>query len=269
MNSKNYRAGINRIAHICSMGDNPNPQLAAIRLAEETSSKCTVRVPPVDVEELCRLRKVTLIKTHLSGSAARLVRLGDRYIAEVNARDPETRRRFSICHEIGHTLFDECPPSENNENLCENSSYESKLEERLCDAIAAELLMPRDVFSRAVRDCRPSMDAIRRVGATFHVSTFAVARRIVNLNLWPMGLLLLRGNERSKTRLRGYWVSRSMRILAPLSIAIKEINSRDWLSGRLAVKVQSGDLGLEYYTYRVPPHFYVCSMLFGTGVSTQ
>jgi hypothetical protein len=269
MNTNPSTASTDRIAYLCEKGGSRDPRLAAIRLAEGISSKCTTQVPPVDVEELCRLRKVTPLKTHLTGSAARLIPVGDHYVAEVNVRHPATRQRFSICHEIGHTLFEERPVSDGGESPCANNLYRQKLEERLCDTVAAELLMPRVVFSQFLRNCQPSIYAVRRAGAAFQVSTYAVARRVIELNLWPSALLLLRGDERNKMRMCGYWPSESMQIRVAPAIAIKEIISRDWLSGRLVVPVRSGSLSVEYYTYRVPSQFYVCSMLFATGMSSH
>ncbi len=266
MNLRTTSAGIDRIAHLCAKGGDHNPRLAAIRLAEETLSNCTALVPPVDVEELCRFRKVTAVKVYLRGLAARLVAVGDHYVAEINARHPETRRRFSICHELGHTLFEDCPGSEGNGDLCADSSYVQRLEERLCDTVAAELLMPRHVFSNFVLDCQPSMDAVRRIGEAFRVSKFAVARRVVELNLWPAELMLLRRDKDNKMRLQGYWSSKSLQTRTPLSTAIREISSQDRLSGRLTVPFRLGELALEYYTFGARPHVYVCSMLLRTSL---
>ena len=49
------------------------------------------------------------------------------------------RRRFTIAHELAHAVFEKSGPN------CPRSGKEL---ERLCDMLAAEFLMPREVFLR-------------------------------------------------------------------------------------------------------------------------
>ena len=251
-----------RIAYFCAEGGNRNPRIAALHLATGTLSKCaSASMPPINVEELCQLRKVTAVEVYLTGLAGRLLPLGDHYIAEINARSPETRRRFTICHELGHTFFQEQPDPGNGASLCGKSSYEEMLEERLCDTVSAEFLMPRRLFCRVVADHRPGIDAVRRVAGTFRVSTFAAARRIIELDLWPAALLLFHNSE-SGMRLRSYSPARSLHCFRPsLSRLINSIGGQNRPCGRVEVRDRSTDVRLEYYTYGAPPYEYVCSLL--------
>ncbi len=254
--------GPSRIAYLCSRAESRNPWLAVIRLAEETLSKCTTTAPPVSIEELCELRRVMPVEMYLAGFAARLLAVGDHYIAEVNERHPETRRRFSICHELGHTFFEQYPGSDGNGSLCGNGSYEQLLEERLCDTFAAEFLMPRDLFGRLVLDCRPGMESVRRIAKSFHVSTQSAARRIIELDLWPLALVLFHNRGSNQAQLRGCKRSRSLGIRLPVSAVMRAIRSQDRPSGRVEVPSLPNEVSVEYYTYGAPPNACVCSLLF-------
>ena len=61
------------------------------------------------------------------------------YAIGFNKDDPWCRRRFTICHEIGHLLFNSsCTKYEGG-----GSSFETE-----CDCFAAELLMPKAILKK-------------------------------------------------------------------------------------------------------------------------
>ena len=69
---------------------------------------------------------------------------------------PRTRKRFTLAHELGHAVFE-------TTGRRPKPSWEL---ERLCDKLAAEFLMPRDVFvNHAGR--RPDLGRIRDLCKTF------------------------------------------------------------------------------------------------------
>ena len=144
--------------------------------------------PPVDVAELagslCRLRvrrgaDLCAIAgaapgTHLSG-----VLLPAAWEIWVRRDESETRRRFTIAHEVGHHLLH----SDGVKVLCRPADVDQaddaeRAKERQANRFAAELLMPEPlVRERAGRD-GPDADALAR---TFDVSSIAMAYRLVNL----------------------------------------------------------------------------------------
>ncbi len=79
----------------------------------------------------------------------------------------ESRRRFTIAHELGHALLEKA------DRNCGQSGNEI---ERLCDMVAAEILMPREVF---LDKLGPTLSIARifQLRNIFQVSLFALALR--------------------------------------------------------------------------------------------
>lgn len=81
------------------------------------------------------------------------------------------RRRFTIAHEMGHAIL------ESTGRNCPRSGLEV---ERLCDMLAAEILMPRHSFLEKVGGAL-SIDRLFELKKTFQVSLLAVAFRCFDL----------------------------------------------------------------------------------------
>jgi hypothetical protein len=109
---------------------------------------------------------------------------GFRIVCNGNVRSP-ARRRFSIAHEIAHTFFDNA-----------SEAYQMRLArdrrappgcdplddlERLCDVVAAELLMPRRAWQEAVAGHGLRAAAIPALARAFGVSREAAALRLVEM----------------------------------------------------------------------------------------
>lgn len=144
--------------------------------------------PPVDVAELagslCRLRvrrgddlcgiAGAPAGTHLSG-----VLLPATWEIWVRRDESETRRRFTIAHEVGHHLLH----SDGATVLCRPADVDQadeavRAKERQANRFAAELLMPEPlVREHADRDGADAVALANR----FDVSTIAMAFRLVNL----------------------------------------------------------------------------------------
>ena len=115
---------------------------------------------------------------------------------EIRRDDSPQRTRFTIAHEIAHLCFlENVPlfPKERGDLAMSNRG--SLREERLCDQIAAELLMPRLRFERTGRAFAPSFDALRQLQLTFGVSLTAALRRVVDLRVWSVGYAQWRREE--------------------------------------------------------------------------
>jgi hypothetical protein len=260
MNNHNDGA---RIAYLCAQGRSNNPAIAALRLARATLSKCSSRgTLPVNIEELCDLRKVVPIEMHLTGLAGRLLPVGDHYIAEINARNPETRRRFTLGHELGHTFFQELTQTGESGAECVKSSYADMLEERLCDIFSAEFLMPEALFRRVAADHPPGLESVRRIAETFGVSMLAATRQIIALDLWPVTILLFNGKGRRGLNFRSCSSSKSVRFRRlPISFVASALAQQTGPCGRIETSDRM-EFSLEYYTCGGSPHGYVCSFLF-------
>jgi IrrE N-terminal-like domain len=101
------------------------------------------------------------------------------------------RRRFTIAHEMGHAIFEGTGPN------CPRQGAEL---ERLCDLLAAEILMPRQVFLQHAIG-KPSVGQIMDLARRFQTSISSTARRYAELRnltvfqvedgevLWSVGVV--------------------------------------------------------------------------------
>jgi len=79
---------------------------------------------------------------------ARMVPSSDSTITlEYNPTRPRGRLRFSIAHEIAHSLFSDCADEVRNRGASPHSSRDNWQLEVLCNIGAAELLMPLGSFA--------------------------------------------------------------------------------------------------------------------------
>lgn len=100
----------------------------------------------------------------------------------VNGRDAKSAQIFTLVHELAHLAFARtgvvCPDEEGD--------YDAEIE-RLCDAAAAEVLVPRDVFLGTWDKSHDPFDNIERSRKAFRVSFVVCARRALELGLMSEG----------------------------------------------------------------------------------
>jgi uncharacterized protein DUF955 len=131
--------------------------------------------------DLCRAE---ILERPLRGPGRLMPVPPDRWSIQVRADDRPGRRNYTACHELGHALFYEggiFPP------LGRGSQFmDDLIEERVCEAIASGLLMPRGMFLEAASHYRrPSWDAIEGLASTFDASLGATLLRVADTNPWP------------------------------------------------------------------------------------
>lgn len=110
-----------------------------------------------------------------------------RVVLRVNKSRPETRQRFSIGHEIGHTLFPEYELSVQCRKATDRTWADpNDLIETLCDAAASELLFPTPWFSDRILGMPLCAPAIASLADEYAASREATARRFVELHHEPL-----------------------------------------------------------------------------------
>ena len=92
----------------------------------------------------------------------------------INAADAKAAQLFTIIHELAHIWLGESAGFDNQNLLPANNPME-----KLCDAIAAEFLVPASTLIDIWKD-KPSIDYAKRY---FKVSPIVIARRALDLNL--------------------------------------------------------------------------------------
>jgi Zn-dependent peptidase ImmA (M78 family) len=137
--------------------------------------------PPIDLQRVSASLGLRVLVEDLGRLDACLIPHGQGHLVKLNSRVPRARRRFSLAHEIAHALFEselagQLAP---DPRLYRGSGAGDLAVERLCDAFAAELLMPYAQFRRfAVDDTYVSIQGIERLATLFGTSLSAAARRL-------------------------------------------------------------------------------------------
>ncbi|MBS1845658.1 MAG: ImmA/IrrE family metallo-endopeptidase [Actinobacteria bacterium] len=142
--------------------------------------------PPFDPFELARLRDVEVIPRN-ELREARTVPADGGVAIEYNPTRPRDRVRFSIAHEIAHTLFGDVtrePRYRHNPSAGPTDGWQLEM---LCNVAAAEILMPTEVLGEHAR--KPMrIEELMALRATFGVSTEALLRRATKLANYPVAM---------------------------------------------------------------------------------
>jgi len=130
----------------------------------------TITAPPTDLDAIAKrlgVREVISADIHADGE---LRRRGDGYTIVVSSNQSAARRRFTLAHELAHVIVKRSP----------SETASGRELERLCDDIAAELLMPASMF-RVDAGPRPDAARIQRLASRYRTSLAATAMRCAEL----------------------------------------------------------------------------------------
>lgn len=123
-----------------------------------------------------------------------LTKPSGKHIITVNSLEPLERQRFTICHEIAHIILE--LPSSHTE-VPSWSYVKRDLNEVMCDAFAAELLMPYVAWQAKVPKSEPSVELLEYMAAEFRTSFPAAASRYATLSDMPCAYVTM---DRSQIR---------------------------------------------------------------------
>src|SRR5436190_8287024 len=168
----------------------PKPDVGATALLDPFH----ITDPPVPVETIARNLGVFVVRDRLrSDISGMLYREGDRTIIGLNDYQPPLRQRFTIAHELAHLTLHPGRAVHVDRNVRVNfrdaeSGKASRWEEIEANAFAAELLMPRSMVQRAVRNAvdrkiNREDQLIAELSKIFDVSRQAMELRLVNLGV--------------------------------------------------------------------------------------
>jgi O-acetyl-ADP-ribose deacetylase (regulator of RNase III) len=135
--------------------------------------------PPYDPSQLAELLGIHL-KPNPDILDARTSAPSGRFVIEFNPLRPQARLRFSLAHEIAHTLFPDCAEEVRNRATHEEMSDDEWQLEMLCNVGAAEILMPLGVFPSDAQ-LLPNVETILDLRRRFMVSAEAVLLRMMRL----------------------------------------------------------------------------------------
>ena len=135
---------------------------------------------------------------------AMLIPANNGFVIALNENVSESRRRYSLAHEIGHLVIQKAEDNggdgePNHRFRKARYDHSDQQEERLCQAIAAELLMPAASFTESLDHLGYSLKNIPALAQEFASSITSTAIRYKEL--MPEPCLLVRWH--SSSRLRG------------------------------------------------------------------
>lgn len=157
-----------------------------------------ISCPPTDLSALCgRLDVTEVVEDDDIPAVGELRRENGTFRIFCSAGQSAFRRRFTIAHELAHVLF---------ESSGARAPRVGAELERLCDMLAAEILMPRPVFEEALNQAAVDGSVIRELAARFQTSLTATVLRCVELR--PISVVCIREGRmkwsRGPARASGY-----------------------------------------------------------------
>jgi len=145
-------------------------------------------VPPIFAEDYAQLVGIKrVVKMDLGDLSALLLPEKDGYAIKINSKHHPLRQNFSFAHEIAHIVIDKAAHGSSPESTEFRSvrGMDGKTKERLCERVAAELLMPESLFPGYLEQYGVSVNSIQRLARIFYTSIPATARRIAELSQEP------------------------------------------------------------------------------------
>jgi Zn-dependent peptidase ImmA (M78 family) len=147
----------------------------------------------------------------------------------VNENDDETRRRFTVCHEIAHRVLG--LPSEHS-GIASWSYAKRSPNEILCDVFAAELLLPYKLFKPLVEKSNISLAVVDDLAKRCEASNMATGSRFATLARAPCAFVLA---EQGKARYAARSTAlREARAWVPLRVPLPEASAAARLRAGIA-----------------------------------
>ncbi|MGC3966077.1 MAG: ImmA/IrrE family metallo-endopeptidase [Pirellulales bacterium] len=141
--------------------------------------------PPFDPFALAKHLNIPVVPRDDINDARTIPLAGNRLQVEYNPHKPQVRVRFSVAHELAHTLFPDCRDQTRHRLGRDHMKADDWQLEMLCNLAAAEMLMPVGSFEE-LRDEELSIDRVLSLRERYQVSAEAVLYRIVRLSQNPV-----------------------------------------------------------------------------------
>jgi len=159
----------------------------------------------------CHLGVIAIRERRLDGCEARVIGRGGNAIISVNASSIKQRRRFSVCHELGHWHL------HRGETLyCKSADIGDRdvahAKEKQANRFAADLLLPPYIVERmayAYRDL--TVRVVDEIRAPFTASRSATAIQLVRLHPKP-AMIAFSTSTRRPWQIPGPGVPRSLSV---------------------------------------------------------
>lgn len=213
------------------MSETPETLLARVRESFGLDS----RARDVELDAEAEEWGVTSIDEEPISSEAMLLPTGDGYrivLKDGKEHGAMVRQRFSYAHELGHLLLQKVGVQKKSNLVAKHRGGNLKnQEERLCDQIAAEILMPRNAFLVDAQALGWSLKSLQGLARIYRTSIIATALRMLGLTAEPcaMGVWMPQEESSGNHRLKQSYSS-IYRYGVPNSLKLPR--RRLWLVGR-------------------------------------
>lgn len=150
--------------------------------AQKILNKFSIRQAPVPIEEIVAKLGIKMSYAPSEDYSGMLIRKKKSALMAINSNEPESRRRFSMAHELGHYIFGKEAVSVDYRNT---EYIEKPAEEKLVDLFAANLLMPKRILRMDFEKISGSFSSERltELARKYKVSSEAMKYRLANLGL--------------------------------------------------------------------------------------
>jgi O-acetyl-ADP-ribose deacetylase (regulator of RNase III) len=136
--------------------------------------------PPYDPFELARRLEIPVVARDDLYDARIVPGTGKGFTLEYNPSRPRGRVRFSVAHELAHTLFPDAADQIRYRSSHEERSGDDWQLEMLCNIAASEVLMPTGTFPQLMGESL-DIDHLMDVRRQYDVSTEALLLRLTKL----------------------------------------------------------------------------------------
>ena len=163
---------------------------------------------PVDVDRIAEQIGIRIImdQSYLGRADGRLLPVPGGFCVQLKEPVSKVRKRFTLAHEIGHTLFYSREGSWPEHQISRTSEKEHMAEERICNLFAMALLMPASRLRQRMPTL-PEMslpillDILQRAANQFKVSIVPLVGRLCQLQprSAPYLILQLKFKENKKS----------------------------------------------------------------------
>lgn len=176
---------------LMKMSSDNDPLTAIVQCARNLLEEAQITAPPVNLDLLGSFQRIHTVEEVEMQEAGRLIPDMRGLRVQVNIRHGRGKQRFTIAHEIGHTLipaYRRAPHAV--QDMVTGLFAGGQEEEYLCDVAASELLLPDHLFRSQATALGYNLDTVAMLARQFLASREATAQRLISMNLWPCAVAL-------------------------------------------------------------------------------
>jgi O-acetyl-ADP-ribose deacetylase (regulator of RNase III) len=174
-----------------SLAGGGDPEAAVVEAAQKLAFGAMEqgwRGPPYDPFERAELAGIPVVpRDDLYDARTVPVGRGGRVCVEYNPSRPRARMRYSVAHEIAHTLFPDVAEAARYRSAPEYTPGDAWQLELLCNIAAGELLMPTGTFPELSNEAL-GIQHLLDLRKEYEVSTEAMLLRVAKLTPEPVAV---------------------------------------------------------------------------------